>query len=74
MAETISIDAVKKRINRVLKHQNLILRKTNIRDSSQYGEYMVIEISRNFIVDNFNDLESYARENGILKPNEKLAK
>jgi hypothetical protein len=71
----VSERAVVARLRRRLAREGEILRRCR-RDSQWYrelGDWYVVDGSLNYITSKFVDLESYARECGVLEPWERLA-
>jgi hypothetical protein len=61
------------RINRKLAAKGQTLRKTRARWQHNLGDYYVVDLSRNFIVEKVRNLEALGREVGALEPWESLA-
>ena len=74
MKTKVSQNAVIKRINRKLDKQGERLKTTrmNSRDYSSLGRHYTIDISGNFVVGSNIDLETYARELGVLQKHEEV--
>jgi hypothetical protein len=64
--------ALVQRINRKLKGQGEALRTTRGR-RGDLGDFYVVDLNRNFVVDKHVDLEECGRELGVLKPHERMA-
>lgn len=73
MNHTISENAVVKRIKRKLAHDGESV-KTNqtYRPGFRAPRFYVYDVARNWITGQFDDVESYARELGVLQPYEKV--
>ena len=71
----VAAQALAARVNRPLARQGLMLRKTIKTDAQalkEVGEYFVFDVRRNRIAETHIDLEDYARQLGVLRPNECL--
>lgn len=68
---TLSLDAVIKRVNRALAHDDQQLRVTRgERLRMDVGDYHVIDWRRNLILNQHVDPEAMARELGVLRQDE----
>ncbi len=64
----VTTKAITARINRKLKPDFKMLRKTRGRImQSNFGQFHVIDLRRNRILDTHVDLEAYARELGVMR-------
>ena len=77
MSNTIAVssDAVYKRINRKLAKEDefLVLRKSRGRWAFlELGPYHIVDLRRNIVTDRNFDLETYARQLGVLQSSEHL--
>lgn len=71
----ITTSALVKRINRRLARVGQRLRTTRgIQMLLDVGEYYVIDVSGNFIVEKFVDIEQLAQRLGVLRPWEQAAR
>jgi hypothetical protein len=74
---TLSERALVKRINRVLKRKGSLgwqLKKARGgKVKSSVGDYYILDIERNFIMQPNVDIEEYAREIGVLQDHERFA-
>ena len=67
--------AVVRRINRVLKKYDDQLKKYRGGPCwSDFGDYYILDINRNNLLEGHVDIESKARELGVLKDHEKIEK
>lgn len=73
--KNISESAIIRRINRKQKDEYLVLKKA--RESSRWlsttGSYYVVNVYNNTIDSTWVNLERWARELGVLRPNETIA-
>lgn len=71
--EPITMRALMQRVNRVLRKENQILRKTRgTRWSSDLGEYYAVDLGSNVVTAAHVDPEVWAREMGVLRADERL--
>ena len=71
----VSLGAVRNRVDRALRLENDRVRLKRSRGAKcvqDLGEWFVLEIYRNFVVQHHIDLEAYARELGVLAPYEEM--
>ena len=74
MSKLISTDALIARINRVLRRNDEVLRKSrSMRMWLDCGNYYIVDVSMNAVVCQRIDPESLGRELGVLKPWEEAA-
>ncbi|HUF67906.1 MAG TPA: hypothetical protein VMM79_04580 [Longimicrobiales bacterium] len=64
--QTVTMDALIKRINRKLAPEYQAVRKSRERAKLDLGEYYILDTYRNFIVDTNIDPEDYARELRVM--------
>jgi hypothetical protein len=69
---TITSDALVKRINRKLAHAEQRLRKARGHYEPSLGDYYVVDIPRNFIIEKHIDPEELGRRLGVMLPAEKV--
>lgn len=70
---TVSEDALRKRINRALRREESVLRKSRTRAAElDLGVYYVVDCYTGFVIDSFLDLEELGRELGVLRHWERL--
>lgn len=70
----VSADALYRRVNRELAYCNKKLRKKRGNAwKHPLGRYYVLDVNRNAVVSRHVDLESFARERGVLQSHEALA-
>lgn len=71
----VNEEAVMKRINRLLKRQNLVLKKTRgVFACLNLGTHHLRDVSSKVVVDTWIDVEKLGRKVGVLSPWERLAK
>ena len=75
MPNKISENVLLKRVNRVLKNSDEVLRKARRRHEDELGRFYMVDRTQNsnFIVQRDVDVESLARELGVLSPREIVA-
>ena len=69
---TITIDALKRRIEKHFKPQALKLRKTTRKQLAELGVPYYTVTRDSFVADKIDNLESWARRHNLLKPFERL--
>jgi hypothetical protein len=68
----VSLQATIQRINRKLRKDGKTLKKNRSSFDGNLGDYFVVDLTRNFVVDRDVDVEELARDNGVLKPYERI--
>jgi len=70
----ISERGVIQRINRVLAKDDEVLKKSRGATRHQLGDFYIVDIHRNFVIDKDVNLEDLARKKGVLSDWEALDK
>jgi len=75
MPNKVSENALLKRVNRVLKKNGEVLRKARNRQEDELGHFYMLDRAQNsnFVIQRDVDMESLARELGVLSPRETVA-
>jgi hypothetical protein len=66
----VSEAAMMKRLRRAMRKEGSQLVRTPVRFRGRDGEYLVCQLKSNRVIDICLDPEAWAREMGVLKPNE----
>lgn len=69
----VSEAAMMKRLRRALRKEGSQLVRTPARFRISDGEYLVCQLNSNLVIDKCLDPEAWAREMGVLKPDERIA-
>lgn len=69
----VSEAAMMKRLRRAFRKDGQCLVRTPSRFRATDGEYLVCQLGSNHTLDKCFDPEAWAREMGVLKPDEKVA-
>jgi hypothetical protein len=70
----ITMGALIQRINRVLKHRDEQLKVARgARVLQEFGDFWILDVNRNMVVDKHVDPEELGRELGVLQPYETVA-
>jgi hypothetical protein len=69
----VSEAAMMKRLRRAMRKEGSQLVRTPARFRDRDGEYLVCQLNSNRVIDKCLNPEVWAREMGVLKPNEMVA-
>ncbi len=71
----VSVRALLARVNRKLAHEYLVLKRcrSDAKFYTELGDFYAVSIRTNYVDATHVDLETWAKEIGVLKPYEELA-